>query len=92
MERPVIRIARKAEPSDFDAKVRRPGLSYLKGLADGEKPNWSGHSYWRKAKEDMINDYLAEQEWEEEQLRQNYSEIEYEEAEIRNLIKGGEAR
>ena len=44
------------------------------------------------AKEDMINDYLAEQEWEEEQLRQNYSEIEYEEAEIRNLIKGGEAR
>lgn len=44
------------------------------------------------AKEDMINDYLAEQEWEEEQLRQKYSEIEYEEAEIRNLIKGGEAR
>lgn len=53
----MIRIARKAEPSDFDAKVRRPGLSYLKGLAAGEKPNWSGHSYWRKAKEDMINAY-----------------------------------
>ena len=53
----MIRIARKAEPSDFDAKVRRPGLSYLKGLSPGEKPNWSGHGYWRKAKEDMINAY-----------------------------------
>ncbi len=53
----MIRIAIKAEPSDFDAKVRRPGLSYLKGLAAGEKPNWSGHGYWRKAKEDMINAY-----------------------------------
>ena len=53
----MIRIERKAEPSDFDAKVRRPGLDYLKGLAAGEKPNWSRHGYWRKAKEDMINAY-----------------------------------
>ena len=53
----MIRIARKAEPSDFDAKVRRPGLSYLRGLSSGEKPNWSGHGYWRKAKDDMINAY-----------------------------------
>ena len=53
----MIRIERKAEPSDFDAKVRRPGLSYLKGLPPGEKPNWSGHGYWRKAKDDMINAY-----------------------------------
>ena len=53
----MIRIERKAEPSDFDAKVRRPGLSYLKGLAAGEKPSWARHSYWRKAKADMINAY-----------------------------------
>ena len=53
----MIRIERKAEPSDFDAKVRRPGLSYLKGLPSGKKPNWSGHGYWRKAKDDMINAY-----------------------------------
>ncbi len=45
----MIRIERKSELSDFDAKVRRPGLSYLKGLPPGEKPNWSGHGYWRKA-------------------------------------------
>ena len=53
----MIRIKRKAEPADFDAKVRRPGLSYLKGLAAGEKPNWSRHGYWRKAKKDMIDAY-----------------------------------
>ena len=53
----MIRIERKAEPSDFDAKVRRPGLSYLQGLAAGEKPSWVRHSYWRKAKADMINAY-----------------------------------
>ena len=53
----MIRIKRKGEPSDFDAKVRRPGLSYLKGLAAGKRPNWSRHGYWRKAKEDMINAY-----------------------------------
>ena len=53
----MIRIERKAEPSDFDSKVRRPGLSYLKGLATGAKPKWSRHGYWRKAKGDMINAY-----------------------------------
>ena len=53
----MIRIERKAEPSDFDTKVRRPGLSYLKGLAAGGKPNWSRHDYWRRAREDMINAY-----------------------------------
>ena len=53
----MIRIKRKTEPADFDAKVRRPGLSYLKGLAAGEKPNWSRHGYWRKAKKDMIDAY-----------------------------------
>ncbi len=53
----MIRIKRKAEPADFDAKVRRPGLSYLKGLAAGEKPSWAGHSDWRKAKKDMIDAY-----------------------------------
>lgn len=53
----MIRIKRKTEPADFDAKVRHPGLSYFKGLAAGEKPNWSRHSYWRKAKKDMIDAY-----------------------------------
>ena len=53
----MIRIEKKAEPFDFDVKVRRPGLSYLKGLASGEKPNWPRHGYWRRAKKDMINAY-----------------------------------
>lgn len=53
----MIRIERVDEPSDFDAKVRQPGLAYLNGLAAGERPKWTGHSYWCKAKNDMLDAY-----------------------------------
>ena len=53
----MIRIERVDEPLDFDAKVRQPGLAYLNGLAAGEKPKWTGHSYWCKAKKDMLDAY-----------------------------------
>ena len=53
----MIRIERVDEPLDFDVKVRQPGLAYLNGLAAGEKPKWTGHSYWCKAKKDMLDAY-----------------------------------
>jgi uncharacterized protein (TIGR02646 family) len=57
----MIRVAPKPEASDFDSRVRQPGLTFLdeKGIMEGmEAPeNFDWKNLWSHALEDLFDDY-----------------------------------
>lgn len=53
----MIPIVQQPEPSDFDQKVRQPGLKYLASLPPGRDPDWSNHAYWRNASRELWQAY-----------------------------------
>lgn len=53
----MIGVARAAEPSDFTAKVRTPGTTFLQSTPKPRSTDWNGHDYWRKATNDLLQAY-----------------------------------
>lgn len=57
----MIRILPKPEPTDFDAKVRKPGLAFLasQGISAGMPipDGFEWKEYWQIAREDLYDDY-----------------------------------
>lgn len=54
----MIPVRQKPEPSDFGAKVRTPGLEFLRSLTEAPtRRHWRGHRYWSRALEDLCTAY-----------------------------------
>lgn len=53
----MIPVALKAEPTDFDRKVRQPGAIFLSACSSPRRKDWSGHSYWQRAADDLYRAY-----------------------------------
>jgi hypothetical protein len=57
----MIRVQPKAENTDFDERVRQPGLTFLNsaGIEPGEEApeNFNWNDYWTRAIEDLYDDY-----------------------------------
>lgn len=57
----MIKVNHKREPSDFDSKVRQPGLTFLKKkgiISGGAVPSdFEFNNYWRNSLEDLFDDY-----------------------------------
>lgn len=53
----MIPVVKAIEPSDFDAKVRKPGENFLISTPSPRSNDWKGHEYWRKAIDDLLSSY-----------------------------------
>jgi hypothetical protein len=54
--RKLINVGKKPAPTDFDARVRHPGLAYLKSLG-ALKPNFKTRNYWTRAANELYVRY-----------------------------------
>jgi hypothetical protein len=53
----MIHVDKCQEPTDFDAKVRRPGLSFLATCPNPKNKDWKSNNYWKKANTDLYSSY-----------------------------------
>ncbi len=53
----LIPISPKAEPPDFNRRVRQPGTAFLLRTGNPTSNAWRGHDYWRKALHDLLLAY-----------------------------------
>lgn len=53
----MIKVKQKAKPSDFDSKVRTPGLNFLKTIRRPKGEQWKNKDYWCRVLPDMRKAY-----------------------------------
>lgn len=55
----MISVIPKPEPQDFDARVRKPGVKFLKGNPHPSDKDFKKHNYWSKAAKCLHKAYLG---------------------------------
>ena len=53
----MIKVKAAHEPPGFDAKVRKPGHTYLGSVPAGKKVRFRGREYWRKVLDELHDSY-----------------------------------
>lgn len=53
----MIHVTIKAEPSNFDAQVRQPGIAFLRSCPVPHQRQWRGHTYWKAARNELYQAY-----------------------------------
>lgn len=55
----MIKVEQKPKPSDFDSKVKNPGLNFLKTIKYPKGKQWKGKDYWCRVLPDMRRAYKS---------------------------------
>ena len=53
----MIHVEQKAEPDDFDSKVRIPGNNFLERTPSPKGKQWNKHSYWKHCSDQLYISY-----------------------------------